>query len=201
MRSARGARSSGSPAKMGWPSCTRRASAGINFLDDARYNDETGTAPIPTGYSEVLFGELFREAGWHRDETWSSQQAVVGVLAGAERRRRARRLAGPHGPRPHRPDLRQPAARRPAGRGAGGGGGRADRVRQGARLGDRELGGGPLAGGGERRRASRASQQPCAAQLPYSLVQRDWVESPEMARRSRRPAPAWSRPSRWRAAC
>ena len=43
--------------------------AGINFLDDARYNDETGKAPIPTGYSEVLFGELFRAAGWPRDET------------------------------------------------------------------------------------------------------------------------------------
>jgi len=43
--------------------------AGITFLDDARYDDETGTAPIPTGYSEVLFGELFRQAGWRRDET------------------------------------------------------------------------------------------------------------------------------------
>ncbi len=42
---------------------------GINFLDDARYNDETGTAPMPTGYSEVVFGELFRAAGWTRDET------------------------------------------------------------------------------------------------------------------------------------
>ena len=42
--------------------------AGITFLDDARYNDETGNAPIPTGYSEILFGELFREAGWVRDE-------------------------------------------------------------------------------------------------------------------------------------
>ena len=42
--------------------------AGITFLDDARYNDETGNAPIPTGYSEILFGELFREAGWIRDE-------------------------------------------------------------------------------------------------------------------------------------
>jgi hypothetical protein len=37
---------------------------GFNFLDDARYDDETGQAPIPTGYSEVLFGELFRAAGW-----------------------------------------------------------------------------------------------------------------------------------------
>jgi aryl-alcohol dehydrogenase-like predicted oxidoreductase len=43
--------------------------AGITFLDDARYNDETGTAPIPTGYSEVLFGELFRAAGWPRADT------------------------------------------------------------------------------------------------------------------------------------
>src|SRR5580698_11333909 len=41
---------------------------GINFFDDARYNDETGTAPIPTGYSEVVFGELFRAAGWPRPE-------------------------------------------------------------------------------------------------------------------------------------
>ena len=42
--------------------------AGINFLDDARYNDETGHAPLPTGYSEVVFGELFRASAWHRDE-------------------------------------------------------------------------------------------------------------------------------------
>jgi aryl-alcohol dehydrogenase-like predicted oxidoreductase len=42
---------------------------GITFLDDARYNDETGRAPIPTGYSEVVFGELFRAAGWRRDGT------------------------------------------------------------------------------------------------------------------------------------
>jgi len=41
---------------------------GINFLDDARYNDETGHAPLPTGYSEVVFGELFRASGWRRDE-------------------------------------------------------------------------------------------------------------------------------------
>jgi aryl-alcohol dehydrogenase-like predicted oxidoreductase len=43
--------------------------AGITFLDDARYNDETGTAPIPSGYSEVLFGELFAAAGWPRETT------------------------------------------------------------------------------------------------------------------------------------
>jgi aryl-alcohol dehydrogenase-like predicted oxidoreductase len=43
--------------------------SGITFLDDARYDDETGSAPIPTGYSEVLFGELFRAAGWPRADT------------------------------------------------------------------------------------------------------------------------------------
>lgn len=47
---------------------TAAREAGIDFLDDARYDDETSTAPIPTGYSEVVFGELFRVAGWRRDE-------------------------------------------------------------------------------------------------------------------------------------
>jgi aryl-alcohol dehydrogenase-like predicted oxidoreductase len=40
---------------------------GVTLLDDARYDDETGRAPIPTGWSEVVFGELFRAAGWDRD--------------------------------------------------------------------------------------------------------------------------------------
>jgi L-glyceraldehyde 3-phosphate reductase len=43
--------------------------AGITFLDDARYNDESGTAPLGSGYSEVVFGELFRGAGWPREHT------------------------------------------------------------------------------------------------------------------------------------
>jgi len=42
--------------------------AGITFLDDARYDDESGRAPLATGWSEVLFGELFRSVGWPRDE-------------------------------------------------------------------------------------------------------------------------------------
>jgi aryl-alcohol dehydrogenase-like predicted oxidoreductase len=40
--------------------------AGINFLDDARYNDRTGTAPLKSGYSEVIFGRLLRKGGWNR---------------------------------------------------------------------------------------------------------------------------------------
>ncbi|MBO0832795.1 MAG: aldo/keto reductase [Actinobacteria bacterium] len=66
--------------------------AGITFLDDARYNDETGAAPIPTGYSEVVFGELFRAAGWQRDDVvvanklwWEfwPEQAPADELAGS----------------------------------------------------------------------------------------------------------------------
>ncbi len=41
---------------------------GINFLDDARYNDRTGHAPMKTGYSEVLFGRLLRAGGWNRHD-------------------------------------------------------------------------------------------------------------------------------------
>jgi L-glyceraldehyde 3-phosphate reductase len=48
---------------------TAARDAGITFLDDARYNDETGHAPIPSGYSEVVFRELFRAAGWRRADT------------------------------------------------------------------------------------------------------------------------------------
>ena len=46
----------------------RARELGINFLDDARYNDESGNAPMKSGYSEVVFGELFRASGWKRDE-------------------------------------------------------------------------------------------------------------------------------------
>ena len=47
---------------------TAAREAGIDFLDDARYDDESGSAPIATGWSEVVFGNLFRAAGWRRDE-------------------------------------------------------------------------------------------------------------------------------------
>ncbi len=69
--------------------------AGIDFLDDARYDDESGTAPIPTGYSEVVFGEVFRAAGWERDEVtvanklwwehWPEQSAAEELDASLER--------------------------------------------------------------------------------------------------------------------
>jgi L-glyceraldehyde 3-phosphate reductase len=69
--------------------------AGIDFLDDARYDDETGTAPIPTGYSEVVFGELFRASGYRRDdvvianklwwEFWPEQDAAGELDASLQR--------------------------------------------------------------------------------------------------------------------
>ena len=69
--------------------------AGITFLDDARYDDETGDAPLATGYSEVIFGELFRAAGWVRDdvvvsnklwwEHWPRQSAADEVDGSLER--------------------------------------------------------------------------------------------------------------------
>jgi aryl-alcohol dehydrogenase-like predicted oxidoreductase len=56
------------PAEQGVATLRAARDAGINFLDDARYDDETGSAPIPTGWSEVVFGRLLRAAGWERDE-------------------------------------------------------------------------------------------------------------------------------------
>ena len=56
------------PRDRGIAVMTAARDAGIDFLDDARYNDETGEAPLSTGYSEVVFGELFRAAGWRRDD-------------------------------------------------------------------------------------------------------------------------------------
>lgn len=56
------------PLEQGLAVMRAARAAGITLLDDARYDDETGAAPIPTGYSEVVFGELFRRAGWVRDE-------------------------------------------------------------------------------------------------------------------------------------
>ena len=42
--------------------------AGINFLDDARYDDRTGKSPLKSGYSEVVFGDLLRKGGWNRSD-------------------------------------------------------------------------------------------------------------------------------------
>lgn len=48
---------------------------GVNFFDDARYDDRTGNAPMRTGYTEVLFGELFRKGGWRREDVFIANKA------------------------------------------------------------------------------------------------------------------------------
>ena len=79
--------------------------AGINFLDDARYNDETGHAPMPTGYSEVVFGELFRAAGWRRDEVIVSNKLWWEFWPDQSPAQELAASLGPDGLGPHRPDL------------------------------------------------------------------------------------------------
>jgi aryl-alcohol dehydrogenase-like predicted oxidoreductase len=152
---------------------------GINFLDDARYNDETGMAPIKTGYSEVVFGELFRASGWKRDEVvlanklwwefWPEQKAA-GELDGSLKRMGMEYI-----------DLAY-----------------AERPPEGLRLDEivHDVGGliaaGKLRAWGVlnwpaeliREAARVAGDQgvppPCAAQLAYSLVRRSPVEDQEM---------------------
>ncbi len=48
--------------------------SGISFLDDARYDDVTGEAPLQTGYSEVVFGNLLRKGGFNRDDLFISNR-------------------------------------------------------------------------------------------------------------------------------
>ena len=71
---------------------------GITFLDEARYDDETGSAPIASGYSEVLLGGLFFEAGFARGggvvvseklwwQFWPEQSAAAELAESLERLR------------------------------------------------------------------------------------------------------------------
>jgi aryl-alcohol dehydrogenase-like predicted oxidoreductase len=152
---------------------------GFNFLDDARYDDETGTAPLRTGYSEVLFGELFRAAGWDRADTvvanklwwefWPEQSAA------AELEGSLGRIGFEYvdliyaNPPPEGLSLDEMVAAVAGLIDAG----------KARAWGIVNWEAGPFA------EAIHAAEQqgvpaPCAAQLPYSLVSRDWVESDEM---------------------
>jgi L-glyceraldehyde 3-phosphate reductase len=152
---------------------------GITFFDDARYNDETGQAPIPTGYSEVLFGELFRSAGLRRDGTvvanklwwefWPDQSAAAELDASLRRMRF------------DYVDLIY-ANPPPAGLAV------ADLVAATAGLvtvGKARAWALVNWPAGQCAEAVQAAAElavapPCAVQLPYSLVRRDWVEDPVM---------------------
>jgi aryl-alcohol dehydrogenase-like predicted oxidoreductase len=152
---------------------------GFNFLDDARYDDETGSAPIPTGYSEVLFGKLFADAGWDRARTvvsnklwwefWPDQSAAA-ELDGSLTRMRFDYVDLIYA-NPPPAGLAIDALVTAMGELVASGKARAwgvvnweaDPLMEAVRSAKRQ-----------------GVQQPCAAQLPYSLVAREWVESIEM---------------------
>jgi aryl-alcohol dehydrogenase-like predicted oxidoreductase len=153
--------------------------AGIDFLDDARYDDETGTAPMRTGWSEVVFGELFREVGWKREEVvvtnklwwefWPEQTALQEVdeslgRMGLDYLDVIYSFVPPEG-LAIAEIVRSAAGVIAAGkaRAWGVGNWRAEQFAEAVRVAKAE--GLPL---------------PCAAQLPYNVVLRDWVESAEM---------------------
>lgn len=169
------------PADTGMSILRAAREEGINFFDDARYNDETGTAPIPTGYSEVLFGELFRGAGVRRDEVvvanklwwefWPGQSAAAELDASLQRMKFDYVdliYANP-------PPAGLEVADLVAGAGALVASGKA---RAWALV---NWQAGP-AGQAVEAAASLAVTPPCAIQLPYSLVQRSWVDDPAMTR-------------------
>jgi L-glyceraldehyde 3-phosphate reductase len=153
--------------------------SGIDFLEVARYNDESGTAPIPTGYSEVVFGEVFAASGWPRDEVtiatklwwefWPGQTAAQELEASLERTGLERFdfvYSDPPPPELPMADVVGAVAELVTGgavRAWGIVNWPAERIAEAGRV-AHELGVAP----------------PCAAQLPYSLISRDWVESPEM---------------------
>ena len=152
---------------------------GIDFLEVARYNDETGRAPIPTGYSEVVFGELFRASDWPRDEVtiatklwwefWPRQTAREELAASLDRTGLKRFDFVYCDPPPDELALEEVVAA----------------------VGELIADGSVRAWGivnwpGERVAAAgriahdQGVPAPCAAQLPYNLVARAWVEGPEM---------------------
>jgi len=151
--------------------------AGVTFLEVARYNDTLGTAPIATGYSEVVFGEVFRASGWPREEVVIAEKLwwEFGQTAGEELDASLERT-GLEGidllysdPPPAEMELARVVAQVTDLIGAG-------RIR----------GWGIVNWTAERLLevaeicAERELPMPCAVQLPYSLIQRDWVEDPAM---------------------
>ena len=152
---------------------------GIDFLEVARYNDETGRAPIATGYSEVVFGELFRASGWPREEVtiatklwwefWPRQTARDELAASLDRTGLERFDFVYCDPPPDELALEEVVAA----------------------VGELIADGSVLAWGIVNWPAERVAAAgriahdqgvpaPCAAQLPYNLVARAWVEGPEM---------------------
>jgi aryl-alcohol dehydrogenase-like predicted oxidoreductase len=154
-------------------------SRGIDFLEVARYNDESGSAPIPSGYSEVVFGEAFRASGWPRDEVtiaeklwWEfwPQTPLQELEASLERTGLEHVDYLESDPPPADVPMEDVVGLMgeliAAGRARAWGivNWPAERVAEAGRV-------------------ARANglPAPSSAQLPYSLVHRDWVEGPEMS--------------------
>jgi L-glyceraldehyde 3-phosphate reductase len=151
--------------------------AGVTFLEVARYNDLLGTAPIPTGYSEVVFGEVLRASEWPRDEVviaeklwWEFDQTASEELDASLRRTGLDRVDLLYSdPPPVEMELERVVGQVTELIGAG-------RIRAWGVVNwtaDRLLGVAAIC-------AARGLPAPCAVQLPYSLIQRDWVEDPAM---------------------
>jgi L-glyceraldehyde 3-phosphate reductase len=152
---------------------------GIDFLEVARYNDTTGRAPIPTGYSEVVFGEVFRASGWPREEVtvanklwwefWPDQTPAQELDASLQRTGLDHFDFVYSDPPPAELPIEDVV------------GAVTDLVAEG-----KVRAWGIVNWQADRvAEAGRAAEAlgvpaPCAAQLPYSLVSRSWVEEPAM---------------------
>jgi aryl-alcohol dehydrogenase-like predicted oxidoreductase len=152
---------------------------GINFLDEARYDDETGQAPLASGQSEVLFGELLRGTRTPREDVvvseklwwqfWPAQNAAAELAESLGRLRFEAVdliycVTLPDGLEVAR------AVDEVAGLIASG----AARAWGVANWSAADL----LAAADAS--ATAGIDGPCAAQLPYSLVDRGWAEDPAM---------------------
>jgi aryl-alcohol dehydrogenase-like predicted oxidoreductase len=154
-------------------------SRGIDFLEVARYNDESGTAPIPTGYSEVVFGEAFRASGWPRDEVtiaeklwwefWPEQSPLAELEASLERTSLDHVDYLESDPPPSDVPMEDVV-------------GMIGELIASGRARAWGIVNWPAERVAEAGRAARDAGLPApkSAQLPYSLVSRDWVEGEEM---------------------
>lgn len=158
---------------------TAAIDAGITFLDDARYTDRTGSLPMETGYSEVVFGNLLRKGGWPREQLlianklWFEfypQQSIEGELDASLARMQLEHFDLLYcAPPPESLALEELIAQMHGLVHAG-------RIRTWGVLNWQAA---------EIDRAVRYALEldmigPCAAQLPYSLLRPGPVESPEM---------------------
>jgi aryl-alcohol dehydrogenase-like predicted oxidoreductase len=154
-------------------------SRGVDFLEVARYNDESGSAPMASGYSEVVFGEAFRASGWPRDEViigeklwWEfwPQTPLEELEASLERTGLDHVDYLESDPPPADVPMEDVV-------------GMIGELIAAGRARAWGIVNWPAERVAEAGRVARANglPAPSSAQLPYSLAHRDWVEGPEMS--------------------